>query len=239
MDISPANELDNVNNNNNIQSTNMENINNMQSSGQTLQGNSMDNLNQTNQPTNTSDQDIKASNEFGGYTEIHSTELNKKDEGDNGDINKINTAFLIFMTVLVFILIPIYLIIRYSLYDDLLPYIKTNIFFLIRQGWIFVILGCIYLPFLIIKYIKILIVQIRDTIAYIFNPLKEYYTTKRYNSFKYNKIKKMYIIFARVWFTVILIILLVWFMFLLLIMLILCYMIGNMIGWMDYFWILR
>ncbi len=224
MDIPSANELENVNN---IQTTSMTNINNIQSSSQSLQ-------------ENKTEKDVKASNEFGVYTEIRSTELNKKDDSNKSEINRINLIYGIFIIVLIFVLIPIYTIVRYSLYDEVIPYIKTNIFFLIRQWWIFVVIaGCIYLPILIIKYIKKLILQIKDTIAYIYNPLKERNTAKRYNSFKYKKIKRMYIRFARAWFIIMLIFMLLWFMIVLFIMLLFCYMIGNMIGWMDYFWILR
>jgi hypothetical protein len=239
MDISPANELDNVNN---IQSTTLENTNNIQSSEKSLQGNTdiLNQTNQTNQSKSTIGEDVKASNEFGGYTEIHSSELNKKADDDKSEINRINIIFGIFIIVLLFILIPIYTIVRYSLYDDIIPYIKTNIFFFIRQWWIFVVIvGCIYLPILIIKYLKKLFFQIKDTIAYIYNPLKDSTTAKRYNFFKYIKVKLFYIIFARTWFIIMLIFMLLWFMIVLAIMLLLCYMIGHMIGWMDYFWILR
>lgn len=228
MDISPANELDNVNNN--IESTTTENTQIIKSSGGNIQSIS---------ENNESSEDVKASNEYGEYTEIHSSDLAKEDDGGKKEMKRLYTIFGIILLIILFIIIPIYVMFRYELYSEALPYVKTNIFFIIRRWWFFVIIGCIYLPIRLFKYLKILFIEILNTISYIHDPLKDESTRKRYNSFKYKKVKLFYKRFARVWFVIKLIFMLIWFLIILLIMLLSSYMVGHLIGWMDYFWILR
>jgi len=185
---------------------------------------------------------IESSSTNNQYTEIHSNEVYvQQSKGNKQTPGMYIAGYISFIILFIGLVIGFFLLIYYKLYEQFIPLIKTYLFIILRYSWIGIVIYIFAFPHKIFPIYKSLIQKIAKTITYIYDPLKNSDVKKRCRTtFKpYKKLKKAYIVLQRIYFTIQLIFYIIAFIIILFLTLLICYLLGHMIGWMDYFPILK
>ncbi len=203
-------------------------------SNDVLPNNTSDSINNANNNTN-----LNVSEYDSSSNQTNQTNVNDVSDNYQGDSSTI-VQFLVYGTFVLFI-ITLYAIYTYKLYNYAWAFFSTYIFVYIRQFWIFAVVAVIFSSFKLVKWIEGCIAQIKLNKLYSKYPLKDPPTMDFFLNKvpKRRKVQGVYIQFMKLWYSIMIIIYVLAIIVIIIFIMLTCFIMGHMLSWMDYFWILR